>query len=379
MIDLKMVIENYPYCLKNSSNLRALLKDLYPELEYRSRIFIISVILDSNVLRTIKTSVEITETDIYKLAKSLVNEYGFSEDLCIECLELWSTSLGKYKGQTIKVNKIKKNTSKPTKIIKQLKNNMFTIKDGCLTKYTGKSVCKVTIPEGVTSIGAKAFSRAEVQYVYLPSTCMSIEDSAFEKSEVAEIVLPDGLENIGSEAFAYCEKLRKIVLPPKIKSIYRNTFNECEALSNVELNEGLTSIGKMAFCDCRSLVSVEVPKSVKSISSSAFFQCDCFFTIIGEKGSYAEKYASAQRLAFESNDNLSKIKVGDVLDGRITRIKKFGAFVELPGGTTGLIHISEISSTYVDDISKFLQIGQIVKVKVLTVQNNKIALSIKQV
>lgn len=374
-----MVIENYPYCLKNSSNLRALLKDLYPELEYRSRIFIISVILDSNVLRTIKTSVEITETDIYKLAKSLVNEYGFSEDLCIECLELLSTSLGKYKGQTIKVNKIKENISKPTKIIKQLKNNMFTIKDGCLTKYTGKSVCKVTIPEGVTSIGAKAFSRAEVQYVYLPSTCMSIEDSAFEDSEVAEIVLPDGLENIGSGAFAYCEKLRKIVLPPKIKSIYRDTFYECEALSNVELNEGLTSIGGMAFCDCRSLVSVEVPKSVKSISSSAFFQCDRFFTIIGEKGSYVEKYASAQGLVFESNDNLSKIKVGDVLDGRITRIKKFGAFVELPGGTTGLIHISEISSTYVDDISKFLQIGQIVKVKVLTVQNNKIALSIKQV
>lgn len=374
-----MVIENYPYCLKNSSDLRALLKDLYPKLEYRSRIFIISVILDSNVLRTIKTSVEITETDIYKLAKSLVNEYGFSEDLCIECLELWSTSLGKYKGQTIKVNKIKKNTSKPTKIIKQLENDMFTIKDGCLTEYTGESVRKVTIPEGVTSIGANAFSYAEVQYVYLPSTCMSIEDSAFEHSEVVEIVLPDGLENIGSCAFAYCKKLRKIVLPPKIKSIYRDTFYECKALSNVELNEGLTSIGEMAFCDCRSLVSVEVPKSVKSISSNAFAQCDCLFTIIGEKGSYVEKYASARRLAFESNDNLSKIKVGDVLDGRITRIKKFGAFVELPGGTTGLIHISEISSTYVDDISKFLQIGQIVKVKVLTVQNNKIALSIKQV
>lgn len=302
MIDLKMVIENYPYCLKNSSNLRALLKDLYPELEYRSRIFIISVILDSNVLRTIKTSVEITETDIYKLAKSLVNEYGFSEDLCIECLELWSTSLGKYKGQTIKVNKIKENISKPTKIIKQLKNNMFTIKDGCLTKYTGKSVCKVTIPEGVTSIGAKAFSRAEVQYVYLPSTCMSIEDSAFEYSEVAEIVLPDGLENIGSGAFAYCEKLRKIVLPPKIKSIYRDTFYKCKALSNVELNEGLTSIGEMAFCDCQSLVSVEVPKSVKSISSSAFLQCDRFFTIIGEKGSYAEKYSKNKMFKFEKKE-----------------------------------------------------------------------------
>lgn len=63
----------------------------------------------------------------------------------------------------------------------------------------------------------------------------------------------------------------------------------------------------------------------------------------------------------------------------LLELRNFGAFVELPGGTTGLIHISEISSTYVDDISKFLQIGQIVKVKVLTVQNNKIALSIKQV
>ena len=377
MIDLKMVIENYPYCLKNSSNLRALLKDLYPELEYRSRIFIISVILDSNVLRTIKTSVEITETDIYKLAKSLVNEYGFSEDLCIECLELWSTSLGKYKGQTIKVNKIKKNTSKPTEIIKRLKNNMFTIKDGCLTKYTGKSVRKVTIPEGVTSIGANAFEFAKVQYVYLPSTCTSIEDEAFAYSEIAEIFFQDGLETIGRAAFLECRSLRNVLLPPNIKSIYDSTFRDCSNLSFIELNVGLITIGAYAFSKCRSLTTIEIPNTVKSISDTSFYDSNIY--LIGEKGSYVEKYASAQGLAFESNDNLSKIKVGDVLDGRITRIKKFGAFVELPGGTTGLIHISEISSTYVDDISKFLQIGQIVKVKVLTVQNNKIALSIKQV
>ena len=372
-----MVIENYPYCLKSSSDLRALLKDLYPELEYRSRIFIISVILDSNVLRAIKTSVEITETDIYKLAKRLVNEYGFSEDLCIECLELWSTSLGKYKGQTIKVNKIKKNTSKPTKIIKQLENDMFTIKDGCLTEYTGGSVRKVTIPEGVTSIGANAFSYAEVQYVYLPSTCTSIEDEAFASSEIAEIFFPDGLETIGRAAFSRCKSLRNVFLPPNIKSIYDSTFRECSNLSIIELNVGLITIGAFAFSECRSLTTIEIPNTVKSISDSSFWHSNIY--LIGEKGSYVEKYASAQGLAFESNDNLSKIKVGDVLDGRITRIKKFGAFVELPGGTTGLIHISEISSTYVDDISKFLQIGQIVKVKVLTVQNNKITLSIKQV
>lgn len=321
MIDLKMVIENYPYCLKNSSGLRALLKDLYPELEYRSRIFIISVILDSNVLRTIKTSVEITETDIYKLAKSLVNEYGFSEDLCIECLELWSTSLGKYKVQTIKVNKIKKNTSKPTKIIKQLENDMFTIKDGCLTKYTGKSVCKVTIPEGVTSIGANAFRFADVQYVYLPSTCTSIEDEAFAYSEIAEIFFPDGLETIGRAAFSMCRSLRNVLLPPNIKSIYDSTFRDCSNLSIIELNVGLITIGAFAFSKCRSLTTIEIPNTVKSISDTSFYDSNIY--LIGEKGSYVEKYASAQGLAFESNDNLSKIKVGDVLDGRITRIKKF--------------------------------------------------------
>lgn len=377
MIELNKIIENYSGCLKDSNSLRAVLSDLYPDPEYKSRIYIISVILNSKALQKIKRENVVSESEIIKLAKSLVNDYGFDENLCIECLELWSTSLGKYKGQTIKVNKIKKNTSKPTKIIKQLENDMFSIKDGCLTEYTGESVREVAIPEGVTSIGANAFRYAKVQYVYLPSTCTSIEDEAFASSKIAEIVLPDGLENIGSCAFEHCEKLRKIVLPPKIKSIYDSTFRKCSNLSIIELNVGLITIGAFAFSECRSLTTIEIPNTVKSISDSSFWHSNIY--LIGEKGSYVEKYASAKGLAFESNDNLSKIKVGDVLDGRITRIKKFGAFVELPGGTTGLIHISEISSTYVDDISKFLQIGQIVKVKVLTVQNNKIALSIKQV
>lgn len=377
MIELNKIIENYSGCLKDSNSLRAVLSDLYPDPEYKSRIYIISVILNSKALQKIKRDNVVSESEIIKLAKSLVNDYGFEENLCIECLELWSTSLGKYKGQTIKVNKIKENISKPTKIIKQLKNNMFTIKDGCLTKYTGGSVRKVTIPEGVTSIGAKAFSRAEVQYVYLPSTCTSIEDEAFAYSEIAEIFFPDGLETIGRAAFSECRSLRNVLLPPNIKSIYDSTFRDCSNLSFIELNVGLITIGSFAFSKCRSLTTIEIPNTVKSISDTSFYDSNIY--LIGEKGSYVEKYASAQGLAFESNDNLSKIKVGDVLDGRITRIKKFGAFVELPGGTTGLIHISEISSTYVDDISKFLQIGQIVKVKVLTVQNNKIALSIKQV
>jgi S1 RNA binding domain protein len=67
------------------------------------------------------------------------------------------------------------------------------------------------------------------------------------------------------------------------------------------------------------------------------------------------------------------------VEGVITGITKFGAFVELPGGTTGLVHISEIADEYVKDINDFFKKADKVKVKVLTVENNgKIGLSIRQ-
>lgn len=71
--------------------------------------------------------------------------------------------------------------------------------------------------------------------------------------------------------------------------------------------------------------------------------------------------------------------VGSILDGKVTGITKFGAFVSLPGGKSGLVHISEIAYTYVNDVHDHLQEGQQVKVKVIGVdENNRINLSIKK-
>ncbi|MDW7738590.1 MAG: S1 RNA-binding domain-containing protein [Bacillota bacterium] len=71
--------------------------------------------------------------------------------------------------------------------------------------------------------------------------------------------------------------------------------------------------------------------------------------------------------------------VGSILEGVITGITKFGAFVELPGGTTGLVHISEIADEYVKDINDFYKKSDQVKVKILSVENSgKIGLSIRQ-
>ena len=72
--------------------------------------------------------------------------------------------------------------------------------------------------------------------------------------------------------------------------------------------------------------------------------------------------------------------VGSILDGKVTGITKFGAFVALPEGRSGLVHISEIAYSYVSEVSEYLKEGQAVKVKVIGIdQNNRINLSIKQV
>lgn len=71
-------------------------------------------------------------------------------------------------------------------------------------------------------------------------------------------------------------------------------------------------------------------------------------------------------------------QVGSVLEGKVTSIMKFGAFVALEGGGSGLVHISEISNTFVEDVHDYLQTGQAVKVLVLSAENGRVNLSIKK-
>ncbi len=73
------------------------------------------------------------------------------------------------------------------------------------------------------------------------------------------------------------------------------------------------------------------------------------------------------------------IEVGSKLQGKVTGITHFGAFVELPGGSTGLVHISEVADNYVKDINEVLKVGDEVLVKVVNVeQDGKIGLSIRK-
>ena len=71
--------------------------------------------------------------------------------------------------------------------------------------------------------------------------------------------------------------------------------------------------------------------------------------------------------------------VGSVVEGKVTGLTKFGAFVSLPEGKSGLVHMSEIAYTYVNEVKDHLQEGQEVKVKVIGIDDaGRINLSIKK-
>ena len=73
------------------------------------------------------------------------------------------------------------------------------------------------------------------------------------------------------------------------------------------------------------------------------------------------------------------IEIGCVVEGKITGLTRYGAFVALDGGAVGMVHISEISYQFVNDISEHLQVGQSVSVKVLKAdETGRYSLSIKK-
>jgi len=74
------------------------------------------------------------------------------------------------------------------------------------------------------------------------------------------------------------------------------------------------------------------------------------------------------------------LEVGAIVEGKVTGITKFGAFVELPGGKTGMVHISEVAKRRLRHPSEAVKVGDVVKVIVLSVdeKRHRISLSMKQ-
>ncbi len=74
-----------------------------------------------------------------------------------------------------------------------------------------------------------------------------------------------------------------------------------------------------------------------------------------------------------------ELTVGQIVEGKITGITNFGVFADLGEGKSGMVHISEVARTYVNDIKEFVKVGDVLKMKVLNIgEDGKISLSIKR-
>src|SRR5690606_21115069 len=91
-------------------------------------------------------------------------------------------------------------------------------------------------------------------------------------------------------------------------------------------------------------------------------------------------HASGRIFYVEVLQTSMSLTVGEIVEGTVTGITNFGAFVELPDGRTGLVHISEVADDYVESVRDYVQMNDKVKVKILSVDEpgNKIRLSIRQ-
>ena len=116
----------------------------------------------------------------------------------------------------------------------------------------------ITIPDSVTSIGARAFEQ-----------CVGLTN----------LTLSAIVTNIGDRAFFNCTGLSNLTIPDSVTAIGGSAFDSCTGLTNVTLSANVTSLGPYAFCNCVSLTGVILPDSVISIEEGVFSDCSSLTSV----------------------------------------------------------------------------------------------------
>lgn len=130
---------------------------------------------------------------------------------------------------------------------------------------------RVVLPDGIESIGARAFAGAELRNITIPSSVVHIGEAAFYDCDSLESVeLPDSVATLEMMAFDGCSNLKQVTIGNSIKSIERYTFNDCKSLSEVHIGSGVVNIDRDAFSGCDSLRTIYIPSNVKTIVNGAF-------------------------------------------------------------------------------------------------------------
>ena len=177
------------------------------------------------------------------------------------------------------------------------------------------SITTITIPEGVTSIGNGAFAGcssittinvAEGNANYdSRGGCNAIIETGSNTliAGCAATIIPEGVTSIGAYAFEGCLNLATITIPESVTSIGVFAFRGCK-FSSITIPEGVTSIGDWAFAFCSSLTAITLPEGVTSIGEDAFDGCSSLTTI-----TIPESVTSIGRSAFLECTSLTSITI----------------------------------------------------------------------
>ena len=137
-----------------------------------------------------------------------------------------------------------------------------------------KSLVKVTLPEGLITIGSSTFSGCEaLTTINFPKSLQNIGESAFSRTNLDKVDLSElaELQSIGNHAFYNCQELADVLFPTSLEKLGNNAFYNCPKLTSVDLSKTqIKTIPNYAFSSCQSLESVKMPKTLETIGNYAF-------------------------------------------------------------------------------------------------------------
>ena len=171
-------------------------------------------------------------------------------------------------------------------------NSVTSIENGAF--YECSSLTNITIPDSVTSIGNYVFdecnSLTSINVSDNNKNYCSVSGVLFNKDKTEIIrypsgkkdisyTIPEGVTSIGERAFGWCGSLTSITIPNSVTSIGVSAFYDCRSLTSIEIPNSVTSIGGYAFSSCYSLINITIPEGVTGIGKSAFILCDSLINI----------------------------------------------------------------------------------------------------
>ncbi len=172
------------------------------------------------------------------------------------------------------------------------------------------SLTSVTIGDGVTSIGMGAFSgctglesitlpfvgaqkggTSDTHFGYIFGAWSYSYNEDYVPASLKEVIITGG-ESIGEFAFSDCSSLTSVTIGDGVTSIGEDAFYNCSSLTSITIGDGVTSIGDYAFYRCSSLTSITIPDGVTSIGRYAFWNCSSLTSVtIGDGVTSIGNYA----------------------------------------------------------------------------------------